>query len=255
MVRLTSNLVYLSRSAWGADAGLPRLGYLVPKGRRTHLIQHHTVGEDDDDTPTLWETEAEVKQEMRRLQTIRWNPGQPDDLGADVPYNFVFFCMKNGDLYVCEGRGEDRTGAHTAGHNTEGIGCAWHANFHRYPFARRYIQPASWLFGWLKNERGMVNLGTVKPAGRDTFGHKDFKNTACPGQHLYDEIGEFTIGGDEMPYLAQETGSDFIWVVSGNWKRYLHRMEDADALGISRDVKRVPAETLKSLGRADTWQW
>lgn len=260
-MRLTENVVYLPRSAWGANPAYPRLGYLVPKGRRTHIIQHHTVGVDSDATPNIWETEEEVRHQMRRLQTIR------PDLGLDVPYNFVFFQMKSGDLYVCEGRGEDRTGAHTRGHNTEGIGCAWHGNFESFPFARREISAASSFFGWLKNERGMVNLGTVKPPGRDTFGHRDFRDpndrrtwTACPGQHLYAEIGEFTFYREEdedmKPYLVQEEGwPPFIWVVSGNWKRYLHRMKDADALGISQDIKKVPAGTLRGLGRADKMQW
>jgi hypothetical protein len=181
----------MSRSEWGADTSLPRLRYLVPKGRRTHVIQHHTVGVDNDATPNIWETEAEVRQKMRRLQTIR------PDLGLDVPYNYVLFGMQGGDLYVCEGRGEDWTGAHTRGHNTEGIGCAWAGNMEDFLFARRYIRPASRFFGWLKNERGMTNLGTVHPPGRETFGHRDFAQTACPGHYLYKEIGDFTFYEEE----------------------------------------------------------
>jgi hypothetical protein len=184
---------------------LPRLGYIVPKGRRTHIIQHHTVGVDSDATKNLWTDVAEVRQQMRRLQTIR------PDLGDDIPYSFVLFGMENGDLYVCEGRGEDRTGAHTHGHNTEGIGGAWHGNFEAFLFARRFIAPASRFFGWLKNERGMVNLGTVHPAGRETYGHRDFRDpndrrtwTACPGLHLYNEIGDFTIEEDDMPSNADQ---------------------------------------------------
>lgn len=194
---IAENVIFVPRGTW--DRGtLPRLGYMVPKSRRTHVIQHHTVGIDSDPTPNIWETAMEVMAQMRRLQTIRWLPGDPRDLGADVPYSFVLFCMVNGVLYVCEGRGEDRTGAHTHGRNTEGIGCAWHANFEDFPFLSQYIKPASRFFGWLKNERGMMNLGTVHPPGRETFGHRDFKNTACPGQHLYNEINSFTIGEDDM---------------------------------------------------------
>ena len=60
---------------------------------------------------------------------------------------------------------------------------------------------------------------------------------------------------DDMAELVQERGKRFIWVVAGNWKRYLHKMADADELGISRKVKKVAAGTLNSLGRADQGRW
>ena len=248
-MRLAENVVYLSREEWGADPDYPRLGYLVPRGRRTHVIQHHTVGQDDDDTPALWETEHEVKREMRRLQFIR------PDLGNDVPYSFVFFQMKSGDLYVCEGRGADRTGAHTRGHNTKGIGCAWHANFQRYPFGRRYIAPASWFFDWLKYERGLVNLGTVKPPNRDTFGHRDFAQTACPGQNLYNEIGDFTFyKEDDMRATARIVGEQgavgyFEWL-TGATRHYIptaaavQTLIDGGVVPSEKEIVRTPEERL-----------
>src|SRR3990170_1011537 len=116
-------MIYLSRGAWGARTDIPRLGNLVSSDRRTHVIIHHTVIIDNDATPDLWETLDEVKLKMRQLQTIR------PDLGLDVPYSLVVFLMTDGDIIVCEGRGYDRDGAHTYGHNTDGIGVALEGNF------------------------------------------------------------------------------------------------------------------------------
>ena len=53
--------------------------------------------------------------------------------------------------------------------------------------------------GWLKYNpshpdygayRPMRNLGSLRPQGRRVFVHRDFKNTACPGEQL-------------LPYLNQ----------------------------------------------------
>ena len=134
---------------------------------------------------------------MRRLQTIR------PDLGNDVPYNFVVFLMaKKSGMVVCEGRGEDRSGAHTKGHNTAGIGVAFAGNFEDEDVApievakRMYL--LSGFLGWLKydpshltygNFPAMKNLGSMRPAERAVYFHQDFRSTACPGKraipHLY----------------------------------------------------------------------
>ena len=115
---IVPGLIYVPRDAWGADPEFPRLGRKVPRSRRTHVICHHTAMTDpNDESPNIWESEREMFKMMRRLQVVR-----KKDLGADVPYNFVAFLFrKQSKIYICEGRGEDRTGAHTKGHNTAGI--------------------------------------------------------------------------------------------------------------------------------------
>ena len=118
-------VIFVDRAGWGARQDLPRLGHRVLRITWTHVIIHHTVVVDPDATPNLWETENKVFGRMVQLQTIR------PDLGLDVPYNFVIFLMAGNpaSIYVCEGRGEDRSGAHTRGHNTTGIGIALEGNF------------------------------------------------------------------------------------------------------------------------------
>lgn len=177
-------LVILDRNAWGANPSHPRLGALVAKAIRTEVFIHHTVIPDNDSTPNEWETIDEVKKQMKRLQTIR------PDLGLDVPYNMVAFCMANGDLVLGEGRGTDRSGAHTVNHNRSAIAVSFHGNFMANPPAHLNDQ-LSLLSDWLRDLRdnqGFINLGLSRPAGRDVFGHREVKSTNCPGDLLFNRL-------------------------------------------------------------------
>jgi len=192
MARFTivRGLTYLDRIGWRARPDLPRLGYPVARDQRTHVIIHHTTITDTDSTTNLWETEREVQQQMQRLQTVR------PQLGLDVPYNFVLFLMNQNPpaVFACEGRGEDRTGAHTKGHNTTGIGIAIQGNFQQHIDITRFVPLISFFLGWLKfdpNGPGyggpyppLSNLGQLKPAGREVFCHRDFSATHCPGHSV-----------------------------------------------------------------------
>lgn len=187
-------MVYLSRAEWGARTDIPRLGMpSVPRARRSYNIIHHTVIVDADVSPNVWESLDEVKAVMRRLQTIR------PDLGADVPYNFVLFLMGDGTIVVCEGRGYDLWGAHTAGRdsggnyfNGSGIATSFCGNFEDYPTD---IDP--WLTAinaWFHHLKTVfANLGATTVCGRLTCGHRDFpgNSTACPGIHLYRRLVDF----------------------------------------------------------------
>ncbi len=198
-VGIAPGVAYLDRQEWGADPRYPRLGAKVPREDRTEVIIHHTVMADADVTANLWETEAEVCSQMRKLQTSR-----QDDLGADVPYNFVIFLLRTNppSLYICEGRGEDRAGAHTEGHNTSGIGIAFMGDFENQPVAvRPYVPLINKFLGWLKYDPNgpgyggpyppLKNLGQKHPEGRKVWAHRDFKATACPGQFLLEVLSEF----------------------------------------------------------------
>ncbi len=189
---IVPNLTFCDRAKWGADSNHPRQGHKVARTRRTHVIIHHTVIGDNDDSPNLWSTESKIFANMRKLQTVR------PDLGLDVPYNFVaYFIKKNSGVYICEGRGEDRSGAHTKGHNSEGIAISIAGDFSKDSLAgiecskRMYLLSA--FMGWLKfnashpdygDFKPMKKLGSLKPEGRNVYFHKDFKNTKCPGKLL-----------------------------------------------------------------------
>jgi hypothetical protein len=190
--QLAPGLTFVPRAAWNPNPALPRLGASVIRTRRTHVFIHHTTMIDGDESPNLWESEAEIFAMMRKLQTVR------PDLGLDVPYNFIAFMTGlNDGLYICEGRGEDRTGAHTKGHNTAAIAVSFAGNFHSsaidgHEIAKRMLQ-LSYFLGWLKFDashasygtfKPLKNLGSLRPSGRRVFYHRDVKNTACPGKLL-----------------------------------------------------------------------
>lgn len=56
---------------------------------------------------------------------------------------------------------------------------------------------------------------------------------------------------DVKAELIQEAGKPFVYIRFGNTVTYLRDMAHADALGIPRDVRVVPAGTLASLARLD----
>ena len=180
-------ITYLSRSQWRADNRLPRRGHLIGSTRRTEVFIHHTVVIDRDATPNEWQTLREVKSRMRQLQTIR------PDLGLDVPYSFVAFCMYDGRLALCEGRGLGRTGAHTRNHNRSAIGIAFQGDFENHPLPRGIDAQLAGLAYWLRDlrmKRGFVHLGDSRPADRQVWGHRDAATarTACPGKALYEKL-------------------------------------------------------------------
>lgn len=196
---IVPGLRFISRAAWGADANLGRLGRKVARDNRTHVFIHHTTMIDSDDSPNIWETDTEVFAMMRRLQVVR-----RADLGADVPYNFVVFLMQNGKVIICEGRGEDRSGAHTKGHNTKAIGVCFAGDFENKDVGSNEISNAihlvSQFLGWLKysashpsygNFSPMKKLGELRPKNRAVFVHRDVKNTACPGVKIEKRADQF----------------------------------------------------------------
>lgn len=186
IITTSSQVIVISRAEWGARTDLPRLGDLVDKTRRTRVFIHHTVVVDNDATKNEFENLEEVRPAMRVLQTVR-----RQDLGADVPYSFVGFCMTNGDLLLCEGRGLNRSGAHTRGRNVSALGIALQGNFEDMPppahFDAQLTALGNWLRGLREND-GFVNLGANHPLGRDVFGHRDTSATACPGKHTFERL-------------------------------------------------------------------
>jgi hypothetical protein len=186
VVTSNSNVTVLSRADWGARTDLPRRGDIVGRSRRTHVFIHHTVIIDNDSTVNEWEDMDEVKRQMRRLQTVR-----AQDLGADVPYSMVAFCMSNGDLVLGEGRGLDRSGAHTVGHNTAALGISFQGNFESSSLPRNLESQLAALGDWLRELRtqhGFVNLGSLRPLGREVFGHREVKSTDCPGENIFTRL-------------------------------------------------------------------
>ena len=151
------------------------------------MYVHHTVLVDPDAPDNEWQTLEEVKSSMRRLQQIR------PDLGLDVPYNMVAFCMSDDELVLCEGRGVGRTGAHTRNHNRSALGIAFQGDFEDQALPENIDAQLSAFAEWLRdlrNNQGFSKLGYSRPDDKQVWGHRDSPtaSTACPGQKLYDKL-------------------------------------------------------------------
>ncbi|MCH7793392.1 MAG: hypothetical protein IID31_14070 [Planctomycetes bacterium] len=186
---IAPGVTYFDRTDWGARASI-RGGHLMDgAAEKIEIPVHHTVIVDNDATPDLWETIEEVKAKMRQLQVIR------ADI-TDVPYNGVGFLMANGDLIVCEGRGPNRSGAHTIGHNRKGYGFALEGNFEAAPNPNvsLWVPKLNRFFGWLKAEQ-LPRLGEVATGhahgAHQFFPHQDVSATACPGRAVIPQIRNF----------------------------------------------------------------
>ncbi len=189
VITIAPGVRYLTRADWGADPSIVG-GYLMNgAAEKIEIPVHHTVIVDNDATPDLWETLTEVKAKMRQLQVIR------ADI-TDVPYNAVGFLMANGDLIVCEGRGPNRSGAHTIGHNRKGYGFAFEGNMEAMPNpdVSLWTPKLNRFFGWVKAEQlpRLGNFSTGHQHGEHQFfPHQQVSNTACPGRAVIPQIRNF----------------------------------------------------------------
>lgn len=183
--------MYLSRAQVGYRTDLPRRGYLTGPISRNAFVEHHTVG-----GTRVNRTEAAALDYVRRLQTIR------PDLGSDVPYNFVVSYISpligSDRLLVCEGRGWHRTGAHTLNHNTEFVAFSWQGDWHAGT-APKLEEAQAALGAWAISEANLEISGH-NLATNLVYGHREFKNTTCPGDNVYATRHRFVEGmeGVEM---------------------------------------------------------
>ena len=198
MSELLTDVLYLTRADWGADTSLPRKGYTQDRNgvdiylRKTEADIHHSVVIDSDPTPDIWETLEEIKKKSKRMQTIR------PDLGNDWPYNHGVYLMPGTAICIAEGRGYNRTGAHTKGHNTIGWGLVFMGNFHAGP--RVNLDP--WLpainryLAHVKSTE-LPNLIDIKSHRRITQ-EDNRPYTACPGDDIVIKIPRFSLEEDDM---------------------------------------------------------
>ena len=269
MITIAPGVRYLTRADWGAN---PRIvgGHLMDgAAEKIEIPVHHTVIVDNDATPDLWETLVEVKAKMRQLQVIR------ADI-TDVPYNAVGFLMADRSLIVCEGRGPNRSGAHTIGHNRRGYGFAFEGNMEALPNpdVSLWVPRLNRFFGWVKAEQ-LPRLGTFvtnhEHGAHQFFPHQDVSATACPGRAVIPVIDQFRYElaeeeEDDMPYSfivqEQDGGEEGVWMVSGDlmsrWRifgwghvdqfRYTLEAQGGKAREPQRrDISRPPAGYLASI--------
>lgn len=165
----------ISRSKWGARH---RAGFGPRKLPTSQLWLHHTVTLAPDlhfqdlNADSVDDDEAKA---MRVIEDI----GQ-DRFGAGFSYNVAV--MPSGRLY--EGCGVDRVGAHTAKRNTTSFGLVLVGNYEANPV------PEPMKLAVTRFVREAHQLGWIDQPKFDG-GHRDLKQTSCPGINAYRLIPEF----------------------------------------------------------------
>ncbi len=112
---------------------------------------------------------------------------------VDVAYSWL---VDRDSCVIYEGRGPGIDGGHTFGHNSTSHGICVMGNFDN-------IEPSDELLNTIALLVAHGHTQGWWPA-QLTGGHRDVKNTACPGQHLYDQIPTINaraavLKGDPMP--------------------------------------------------------
>ena len=196
-IELLTDVLYLTRRDWGADTSLPRGGYATDRNgediylRKTEVDLHHSVAVDRDDTPDIWETLHKIKPKCRAMQVVR------PDLGNDWPYNHGCFLMPGGVICIAEGRGYNRTGAHTRGHNTIGWGFVFMGNFEAWPAVNLdpWVPAINRYFAHVRRNE-LPNLIEIKTHRQIERSRVPPQNTACPGRDVLVRMGQFSLEDD-----------------------------------------------------------
>lgn len=127
------------------------------------IILHHSATKDSG--TVSWNA-------IRRyhINECKWN---------DIGYHFgIEFIEDKGDpkgsYEILMGRTLDKVGAHTTGHNSDGIGICFVGNFDEAPPPDGQWQAGLKLVRWLCGEFS-ISRGSI-------YGHRNFANKTCPGK-------------------------------------------------------------------------
>ncbi|MFW5752929.1 MAG: N-acetylmuramoyl-L-alanine amidase [Planctomycetota bacterium] len=161
VARGLSPQAYRPRHAW-ALAPLDRTN-MDPMGVPPYRITvHHTaMGDDDADLPGL--------ELLRRIEALHRKRGY-----AGIGYHFII----DGNGAIWEGRPLRWQGAHAKGENNKGnIGVVLAGNYHQRKPSAHLRRRLCGLINALRQAHGI-------PASA-VHGHRHFRNTECPGRHLW----------------------------------------------------------------------
>ena len=115
---------------------------------------------------------------------------------SGIGYHYVI--RKDGTIE--EGRPEWAVGAHAQGFNWNSVGIHLCGNFEYAEPTQAQIESASYLIGYLCDKYCLI------PTAETVKGHRDLMATACPGQHLYEQMQ--TLRGKAIWYMQHYGGGD-----------------------------------------------
>lgn len=170
---------YLSRTEWGHS--LPLGPPMVLPAAESWV--HHSVTIADDDHDLL--ATGDVIADMREIERIgRQRFGR-------FPYSW---CIHPSGV-VGEGAGFN-IGAHTADHNSRSFGICAIGNY------SATAPPAPMTRAFAVLLVALEQAGALVPGTHPTGGHRDTKDTECPGNLLYPQLGEIRLLADDPTLLT-----------------------------------------------------
>ena len=154
------------RSEWGARAAIP--SQMTPsRNKYTRITVHHSA---DALTPRLDGSKASAASALRRLQKVHMTK---DDPYADIGYHFLIDPQGR----VFEGRELKWQGAHAFRSNNKGnIGVCLLGNFESHKPTPQAMKALERTVSDMRKRYGIPRT--------QLYGHQDFRNTKCPGEHL-----------------------------------------------------------------------
>lgn len=179
----TSRPTIYSRAQWGADES--KMTWNPSQGRVQGIDIHHTVNAND-------YTAEQVPALMRSIYAYHaedWGRGW-----GDIGYNFVVDRFGR----IWEGRygGVDQApvGAHATGLNSNFSGISLLGNFDTVAVPAAAFTSVARLAAWKLAMHGNTTASGTVTVDAGTFsrvnGHRDSKQTTCPGRYMYNRLGE-----------------------------------------------------------------
>jgi hypothetical protein len=183
----------VTRARWGADESKRRCAPDY-SDEVTHAVVHHTAGSNSYSSGQA----ASVVNGIYAYHTdvLQW---------CDIGYNFLV--DKYGTIYEGRYGGVDRAvrGAHAGGFNTDTFGVAVLGNYEETTLSAAARRGLESILTWKVSLHSMdalgsgpltsVGGGTARHAAGTTvrlptiMGHRDVGYTACPGRHVYSQLG------------------------------------------------------------------
>ena len=167
-------IAVISRAQWGCPDGETSPRWVPFYQRPFHLIVHHTSAPPGPNGPT------------GDLNAI-WSFHTFDRTWGDIGYNYVI--DPEGRIYEGRAGGDTVVGAHTQGYNIGAIGISLIGDYNAAIPPAPMLASLRRLATALANRYG-IDVQSVQfqdgLAFRALGGHRDFNQTDCPGQHVYD---------------------------------------------------------------------
>lgn len=160
-----------TRASWGARHDD---GDLTLYGLAEEVYAHHSVT-----TQLLASASVEAERaQMRAIESI----GE-ERFGTGISYNVLIF--PSGRAY--QGVSFNRRGTHTGGRNSTVRSICFAGNYEVHEPTPAQLATAAAIFA--------AGKGKWWRAAAPLNGHRDLKQTACPGRHVYDRLDEIAAGG------------------------------------------------------------